>query len=195
MASTGETAVSILLFAAAPITLLTALSKSGLGKQVQADLDKKLPALQVGPGVQPAMPAATAITFTTLCAAQVFACTRLIEMLLSFCAYGTHGALWRWARLQAEADDLRRQHEDARTRSPWYGPQRPQLPDALGGRQPHLDGSAAGDYGFDPLKLSQDPAAFRRNTEAELLHARWVALPLCIGLDTHRSATVTHPNV
>lgn len=32
----------------------------------------------------------------------------------------------------------------------------------------------AGDYGFDPLKLSEDPAKFDRLYEAELLHARWV---------------------
>jgi hypothetical protein len=33
---------------------------------------------------------------------------------------------------------------------------------------------ATGDYGFDPLKLSEDPAKFDRLYEAELLHARWV---------------------
>lgn len=33
---------------------------------------------------------------------------------------------------------------DARTRSRWYGPDRPQLPAALGGQQPHLTGAVAG---------------------------------------------------
>lgn len=46
VASTGEQAGSILLFAAAPITLLTALSKSSLGKQVQEALNEKLPVLE-----------------------------------------------------------------------------------------------------------------------------------------------------
>jgi hypothetical protein len=35
VASTGESALPIFLFAAAPITLLTALSKSSLGTQVR----------------------------------------------------------------------------------------------------------------------------------------------------------------
>jgi hypothetical protein len=60
----------------------------------------------------------------------------------------------------------------ARQRSPWFGPSRPQLPAALGGQQPHLSGQTAGDYGFDPLGLSADPAAFAKYQEAELLHAR-----------------------
>lgn len=62
----------------------------------------------------------------------------------------------------------------ARQASPWFGPSRPQLPAAVGGCQPHLSGAVAGDYGFDPLGLSREPEAFRRNHEAELLHARCV---------------------
>lgn len=69
-------------------------------------------------------------------------------------------------------------YAEARLRSPWYGPDRPQLPPALGGGAPHLTGIVAGDYGFDPLGLGVDPAAFQRNLEAELVHAR------CI-LDSH----------
>eukprot|EP00877_Chromochloris_zofingiensis_P007106 jgi/Chrzof1/2649/Cz11g23240.t1_LHC15[v5.2] len=122
VASTGEQAGSILLFAAAPITLLTALSKSSLGKQVQEALNEKLPVLE------------------------------------------------------AEAQALKQQHTEARLRSPWYGPDRPQLPPALGGGAPHLTGIVAGDYGFDPLGLGVDPAAFQRNLEAELVHARWAML-------------------
>jgi hypothetical protein len=33
---------------------------------------------------------------------------------------------------------------EARSRSRWYGPGRPQLPASLGGRQPHLTGAVAG---------------------------------------------------
>lgn len=46
VSSTGEQASGILVAAAAPVTLLTALSKSSLGKQVQDSLNDKLPALQ-----------------------------------------------------------------------------------------------------------------------------------------------------
>lgn len=63
---------------------------------------------------------------------------------------------------------------EARQRSRWYGPNRPQLPAALGGQQQHLKGLVAGDYGFDPLGLAVEPAAFAKYHEAELLHARSV---------------------
>jgi hypothetical protein len=46
VSSTGEQASGILLAAAAPVTLLTALSKSSLGKQVQEKLEQRLPQLQ-----------------------------------------------------------------------------------------------------------------------------------------------------
>jgi hypothetical protein len=46
VASTGESAASIFIFAALPITALTALSKSSLGKQVQQQLEGRLPQLQ-----------------------------------------------------------------------------------------------------------------------------------------------------
>lgn len=46
VSSTGEQASGILVAAAAPVTLLTALSKSSLGKQVQDSLNQKLPQLQ-----------------------------------------------------------------------------------------------------------------------------------------------------
>jgi hypothetical protein len=61
---------------------------------------------------------------------------------------------------------------EARSRSRWYGPQRPQLPAALGGCQAHLPGAVAGDYGFDPLGLSKQPEQLGKLFEAELLHAR-----------------------
>lgn len=46
VSSTGEQSTAILLAAAAPVTLLTALSKSSLGKQVQDSLNQKLPQLE-----------------------------------------------------------------------------------------------------------------------------------------------------
>ncbi|KAF5828084.1 chlorophyll a/b-binding protein, partial [Dunaliella salina] len=46
VSSTGEQSSSILVFAALPVTLLTALSKSPLGAKVQDDLQKRLPGLQ-----------------------------------------------------------------------------------------------------------------------------------------------------
>lgn len=36
-----------------------------------------------------------------------------------------------------------------------------------------LDGSLAGDYGFDPLGLGKDPAALKWYREAEIIHGRW----------------------
>ncbi|KAG2449203.1 hypothetical protein HYH02_005950 [Chlamydomonas schloesseri] len=46
VASTGEDGATIFIFAALPITALTALSKSSVGKQVQEQLEAKLPELQ-----------------------------------------------------------------------------------------------------------------------------------------------------
>lgn len=46
VSSFGETSASILVFASAPIVLLTALSKSSLGQQVQESLNEKLPELE-----------------------------------------------------------------------------------------------------------------------------------------------------
>lgn len=165
VAATGEQAPAILVFAALPVTALTALSKSSLGKAVQASLEAQLPSLQ------------------------------------------------------AEADARRAAQAKARRASPFFGAARPLLPRALGGgRAPWLDGSLAGDYGFDPLGLSSperagqgwpfgaqeggeaaatttapqppppqprsgalapDPRAnpaLARMAETELLHARWAML-------------------
>ncbi|KAH7523620.1 photosystem I chlorophyll a/b-binding protein 5, chloroplastic [Ziziphus jujuba] len=41
---------------------------------------------------------------------------------------------------------------------------------------PHLDGSLAGDYGFDPLGLGEDPDSLRWYVQAELVHARFAML-------------------
>lgn len=37
----------------------------------------------------------------------------------------------------------------------------------------HLDGSMAGDYGFDPLRLGTDPETVKWYREAELMNGRW----------------------
>ncbi|KAK6784326.1 hypothetical protein RDI58_017781 [Solanum bulbocastanum] len=38
---------------------------------------------------------------------------------------------------------------------------------------PHLDGTLAGDFGFDPLGLGEDPESLRWYVQAELVHARF----------------------
>eukprot|EP00355_Strombidium_rassoulzadegani_P007079 CAMPEP_0168624340 /NCGR_PEP_ID=MMETSP0449_2-20121227/9344_1 /TAXON_ID=1082188 /ORGANISM="Strombidium rassoulzadegani, Strain ras09" /LENGTH=263 /DNA_ID=CAMNT_0008665857 /DNA_START=7 /DNA_END=798 /DNA_ORIENTATION=- len=40
----------------------------------------------------------------------------------------------------------------------------------------YLDGSLAGDYGWDPLGLGADPVALKWYRQAELVHARWAML-------------------
>lgn len=40
----------------------------------------------------------------------------------------------------------------------------------------HLDGSLAGDFGFDPLGLGTDPEDLKYFVEAELQHARWAMI-------------------
>ncbi|CAH9129986.1 unnamed protein product [Cuscuta epithymum] len=43
-------------------------------------------------------------------------------------------------------------------------------------RPPYLDGSAPGDYGFDPLGLGEIPGILERYKESELIHCRWAML-------------------
>jgi len=43
-------------------------------------------------------------------------------------------------------------------------------------RPAYLNGSIAGDYGFDPAQLGKDPATLVRFQEAELIHGRWAML-------------------
>jgi len=40
----------------------------------------------------------------------------------------------------------------------------------------HLDGTIAGDYGFDPLGLGADPERLKYYQEAELMNARWAMM-------------------
>jgi light-harvesting complex II chlorophyll a/b binding protein 7 len=61
----------------------------------------------------------------------------------------------RLPELEAASAERRRAAAEARRASPFFGARRPLLPSALGGgRAPWLDGTLAGDYGFDPLGLS-----------------------------------------
>ncbi|ESW23744.1 hypothetical protein PHAVU_004G071500 [Phaseolus vulgaris] len=43
-------------------------------------------------------------------------------------------------------------------------------------RPPYLDGSAPGDFGFDPLGLGEVPENLERFKESELIHCRWAML-------------------
>lgn len=43
-------------------------------------------------------------------------------------------------------------------------------------RPPHLDGTAPGDFGFDPLRLGVIPENLERYKESELIHCRWAML-------------------
>jgi light-harvesting complex I chlorophyll a/b binding protein 2 len=57
-------------------------------------------------------------------------------------------------------------------------PASPDRPLWLPGVDPpsYLDGSLPGDYGFDPLELSSDPALRAWYVQAELVHCRWAML-------------------
>lgn len=62
----------------------------------------------------------------------------------------------------------------------WYGPDRALfLPGGLldpADVPSYLNGSLAGDYGYDPLGLGKDPAQVETYRAYELLHARWAML-------------------
>ena len=47
----------------------------------------------------------------------------------------------------------------------------------------YLDGTIAGDYGFDPLGLGSDPERLKYYQEAELMNARW-AMMAVVGICT-----------
>ena len=80
-------------------------------------------------------------------------------------------------RLQAAAAAAEKQRERERAASRWFGPDRPLWLGIFTKDPPQwLDGTLPGDYGWDPLSLSRDPAARERYVELELLHARWAML-------------------
>jgi len=62
----------------------------------------------------------------------------------------------------------------------WYGPDRALfLPGGLLDRTDlpdYLDGTLAGDYGYDPLGLGAEPEKLEKYRANELLHARWAML-------------------
>merc|ERR1719181_225192 len=64
--------------------------------------------------------------------------------------------------------------------SKWYGANRKLwLPSGLWTSDDvpdYLNGSLAGDYGWDPLGLGQDPAQVAKYRSNEILHARWAML-------------------
>ncbi|KAK3278851.1 hypothetical protein CYMTET_13238 [Cymbomonas tetramitiformis] len=55
----------------------------------------------------------------------------------------------------------------------------------------YLDGSLAGDFGWDPLGLGADETALKWYRQAELMHARWAMLG-CVGILVQE---VTNPDV
>jgi len=64
--------------------------------------------------------------------------------------------------------------------SQWYGPDRKLfLPRGLldtDDLPEYLNGELAGDYGYDPLGLGEDPANLEKYRASEVLHARWAML-------------------
>ncbi|KAM0014733.1 putative photosystem II [Helianthus debilis subsp. tardiflorus] len=67
--------------------------------------------------------------------------------------------------------------ENAKKDSFWYGEERPRWLGPIPFDYPsYLDGDLPGDYGFDIAGLSQDPVAFKRYYNFEILHARWAML-------------------
>jgi light-harvesting complex II chlorophyll a/b binding protein 7 len=82
--------------------------------------------------------------------------------------------LERRPALEALATERDARRAEARASSPLYGASRPLL---VADPPRYLDGTLAGDYGFDPLGLaSGGPEALDRAVELELLHARWAML-------------------
>uniref|UniRef100_A0A2K2AMS1 Chlorophyll a-b binding protein, chloroplastic n=1 Tax=Populus trichocarpa TaxID=3694 RepID=A0A2K2AMS1_POPTR len=59
----------------------------------------------------------------------------------------------------------------------WYGEERPRWLGPISYQYPtYLSGELPGDYGFDVAGLAEDPVAFQRYFNFEILHARWAML-------------------
>lgn len=79
--------------------------------------------------------------------------------------------------LKAAAAAAEKDRRVERSRSRWFGPERPMWLGPLSSDPPAwLDGTLPGDYGYDPLNLGKYPSALDRYVELELLHARWAML-------------------
>lgn len=80
-------------------------------------------------------------------------------------------------KFEAETAEKQKQQAEARSRSMWYGPERPKYLGPIDAAYPpYLEGEAPADYGFDILKLGSTPQSFERYFELELFHARWAML-------------------
>lgn len=78
-----------------------------------------------------------------------------------------------------EREKVKIENERARVRAGlvWYGPDRPKWLGPIPYEYPeYLRGEVAGDYGFDILRLGEDPQDFVKYYELELLHSRLVGL-------------------
>ena len=94
MAETGEQSVSIVIFAALPVTLLTALSKSDLGKVSTTCCHTHSP-------------------LKVLRLLSVFLSLPLVEQKVQ------EQLFERLPDLDAKADELKARHQEARESSPW----------------------------------------------------------------------------
>ncbi|KAG5246645.1 hypothetical protein OIU78_021455 [Salix suchowensis] len=67
--------------------------------------------------------------------------------------------------------------QKARKESFWYGEERPRWLGPISYQYPtYLSGELPGDYGFDVAGLAEDPVAFQKYFNFEILHARWAML-------------------
>lgn len=83
--------------------------------------------------------------------------------------------------LDREQAKVENERARARGGSVWYGPDRPKWLGPIPYEYPeYLRGEVAGDYGFDLLRLGEDPQDFVKYYELELLHCRSVVPSCCI---------------
>lgn len=81
--------------------------------------------------------------------------------------------------LERRSAEMEAERSKVRSKSPWYGADRPLWLGPLTKREAvpsWLDGSLPGDYGYDPLSLSEKPENLDKYFELELFHARWAML-------------------